>query len=430
MPGGLEFNPYRTDSSVGLTTAGGWENDEANPVSECIYGKSTGRLVRAFAVRTVLVSDQVGILSIGLRRDAVCRLGVELSGGSRYSTQCPSRPRRSSLSLSAFFAVFGFSLFLIQGAPARAEDLNVYLKTSPALGLLRPFADPVNISLLVTYADGRPVEQGRVAVVLEAPKPGAFMSTDFPAVENSRLLELTLALRRGRAEWKYLFPIRGDYRLSVNVVAADGQAMSKNFVIPVLENRAKWFWLGSFCTGLFLLGFAAGRIFTVIPTTGPAAAVLLLLGGFSIANGHDGPSSDSKAVSPPEGLEIAAATVGKPTRLLWHAPDGGNGTALLSLTITHLEKGKTVFAIDKVPVAKEYRLDFHFPDGTEYRVNSLAEVPGQRPLRTEQLVSVNGVEPPISAQVPALLFFVLVIALGLGAGRLSKILKNNRIVAK
>jgi hypothetical protein len=65
-------------------------------------------------------------------------------------------------------------------------------------------------------------------------------------------------------------------------------------------------------------------------------------------------------------------------------------------------------------------LDFHFPDGAEYRVNSIAESPGQEPIRTEQLVAVAGVEPAITAQLPSLLFFLLVIALGLGAGRLSK----------
>ena len=246
------------------------------------------------------------------------------------------------------------------------------------------------------------------------------MSTDFPVVEGRRLLELVLPLRQGRAGWKYLFPIRGDYRLSVSVIGADGKAIAKNFVISILENRAKWIWLGMFCVGLFLFGFAAGRIFTVIPAPGTTSALLLFLGGFSTVSGHDGPSSVDKAARPPTALEIASATVGKPTRLLWHAPDGGNGMTLLSLTITHLEKGKTVFAIENVPVDKDYQLDFHFPDGAEYRVNSIAQAPGQTPRRTEQLVAVTGVEPPMTAQIPALVFFLMLIAIGLGAGRFSK----------
>jgi hypothetical protein len=38
-------------------------------------------------------------------------------------------------------------------------------------------------------------------------------------------------------------------------------------------------------------------------------------------------------------------------------------------------------------------------------------------------VAVTGVEPPVTAQIPTLVFFLMVIALGLGAGRLSKNLR-------
>ena len=320
----------------------------------------------------------------------------------------------TALAASAFFICT-----LLLGV-ASAAEIDIFLKTSPALELLRPFADPVNLSLLVTRGDGRPVEQGRVAIVLDAPKPGAFLSTDFPMVEGSRLLELVLPLRQGRAQWKYLFPIRGSYQLSVSVVAADGKSVAKSFAIPILENRAKWLWLGLFCAGLFGFGFAAGRIFTVIPATMKTLSLLLFLSAVSIDSGHDGPSSVEKVASPSPALEIAAATVGKPTRLRWRGADGGAATTWLSLTITHLEKHKTVFAIDKVPVAGDYALDFHFPDGAEYRVNSIAEVAGQPPMRTERLVAVTGIEPPMTAQIPALIFFLAVIALGLGAGRFSK----------
>lgn len=311
---------------------------------------------------------------------------------------------------------------MLFGMAIGADEFKIYLKTSPAQEFLRPFADPVNIALLVTHADGRPVQQGRVAIVLDAPKPGAFFSSDFPVVEGSRLLELALPLRQGRAQWKYLFPIRGDYRLSVNLTAADGAAQSQSFVIPVLENRAKWLWLSLFCAGLFVVGFAAGRIFTTTTTLAPTLALILLLGGFATVGSHDGLAPTDKLTSPPAGLEIAAASVGKPTRLRWHAAAGSAPNPLLSLSVFHLEKQKTVFAIDKVLVAGEYSVDFHFPDGAEYRVNSVAEAAGQAPVRTEQLVAVTGVEPPMTAQIPALLLFLAVIALGLGAGRFSKTL--------
>lgn len=324
------------------------------------------------------------------------------------------------MSLKAPAASAGFLFVLLLGVGASAEEFNILLKTSPKLELLRPFADPASLSLLVTQADGRPVAQGRVAIVLDAPKPGALLSTDFPLVEGSRLLELVLPLRRGRAEWKYLFPIRGNYRLSVNFVAADGQGTIKDFAIPVLENRQKWLWLGLFCAGLFLFGFSAGRIFTTPGRAGMTTALLaLFVAVLGSVGGHDAPAPIQDVSNPQSALEIDGAVVGKLASLRWRPTDTPVVNRQLSLTITHLEKRKTMFAVDKVLVAGEFGLKFHYPDGAEYRVNAVAEAPGQAPVRAERLVAVSGSEPALTAQLPALLFFLSVIALGLGAGRLS-----------
>src|SRR5262245_35149579 len=100
------------------------------------------------------------------------------------------------------------------------------------------------MTLLVTRADGRPVANGSVAIRLEAPEPHWFFSTDFPLVEGSRLLDMTVPLRHGRAEWRYLFPIRGQYRLSVEFAAPDGRKVNKTFPLIIRENRLKWFFLG------------------------------------------------------------------------------------------------------------------------------------------------------------------------------------------
>ena len=118
------------------------------------------------------------------------------------------------------FIVLAFAFFC---PPSWAEDINIYFKASPRLELLYPYSDPATLTLLVTGADGKPVSQGRVAIGLEAPAPGWFFSTDFPLVEGSRLLDMSLPLRQGRAEWKYLFPIRGEYRLTVEFTALDGR---------------------------------------------------------------------------------------------------------------------------------------------------------------------------------------------------------------
>jgi len=59
--------------------------------------------------------------------------------------------------------------------------------------------------------------------------------------------------------------LRGQYRLAVNVSTADGRKESKQFTFNVRENEKKWGTLAAFSTGLFFLGFIAGRVFTSAP---------------------------------------------------------------------------------------------------------------------------------------------------------------------
>jgi hypothetical protein len=100
--------------------------------------------------------------------------------------------------------------------------------------------------------------------------------------------------------------------------------------------------------------------------------------------------------------------------------DAEREPVLLNLTIVHLDKGKTVFSVERLPVEKEFAIDFQFTDGAEHRVSAVAYVFGGRMLRTEKNVSIVGVEPPARAMIPAIALFLGVIALGLAVGRWSR----------
>jgi hypothetical protein len=319
------------------------------------------------------------------------------------------------LSLRIFTALVFFSLFLLIALSARAEELNIYFKTTPRSELLRPFYDPVDLSLLITGADGKPVEQGIVDIRLDAPKPGRFFSTDFPLVEGTRLTEMRLRLRQGRAVWKSLLPIRGEYHLAVDGLTNDGRKASATFTFKVRESGVKWLTLSGFSIGLFFLGFIAGRLFTgKIAGVGLFATVFLLVSP-SVA----GAQEDNRAAV----LKIEPATIGRLSLVRWYltnAAPSDKPNALLSLTIKHLEKDKIAFAVERLPVAGEFLLKFHFPDGARYRVTANAQIVGGSLIRNEQVVEVTGVEPPARAMVPALALFVAIIALGLGVGRWSK----------
>src|SRR5262245_12357316 len=280
------------------------------------------------------------------------------------------------------------------------------------------------MTLLVTRADGKPVANGSIAIRLEAPLPHWFFSTDFPLVEGSQLLDMTVPLREGRAEWKYLFPIRGQYRLSVEFAAPDGGKVNKTFPLTIRENKQKWFFLGIFTLVLFALGVLAGRVFTRGVSNAKGRAVACLLASVScVASSIVVAAQELEQRKIFAWLDIDPPTVGKPSKVRWRlAGDetAANRAVLLTLTIVHLEKGKTVFSVERLPVEGAFAMDFQFTDGAEYRITANAYVVGGQMVRTEQNVSVTSVEPPAQAVIPTMGFFLAVIALGLGVGRWSR----------
>lgn len=326
------------------------------------------------------------------------------------------------MSLKSFFLQLQVVVFFFLGAPLRAENFNIYFKTSPKVEFLRPDSAPANLSLLITGIDGRPIEQGTVSIRLDAPKPGRIFSTDFPMVEGTSLNEMRLPLQRGLANWKYAFPIRGEYSLVVEAEDADGRKTSKKFSFTVRENRHKWIALGGFSLGLFLLGFVAGRIFSGTSAKALGLVSSMALAAATMTSGESLAQGLAKDIGSAR-LEIEPATVGKPSRVRWSLSEAGPRAmpmTALTLTITQLEENKVIFAVERVAVAGEFSMKFHFTDGSDHRVTAVAEMPGQAPFKSERVISVTPVEPPMRAMFPALGLFLALIALGLAGGRCSK----------
>jgi hypothetical protein len=236
---------------------------------------------------------------------------------------------------------------------------------------------------------------------------------------------MRLPLRQGKTEWKYLFPIRGEYRLTVEFTAIDGRKAIKTFPLGIRENKQKWVFLGIFSLALFALGLMAGRIFTSSRSSraGELTAGSVLLLGSLMAALDPVTAQEAERGGQFGWLEIDPATVGKPSGVRWRLAGeqkADGQTVLLTLAIAHLEKGKTVFAVERLPVEKDFAMKFQFTDSADYRVTAIGYVIGERMLRTEQDIAVTGVEPPARARIPAIGFFLTVIALGLVVGRWSR----------
>jgi hypothetical protein len=147
-------------------------------------------------------------------------------------------------------------------AEPRAQITDIKLKTVPDLSEARPSFEPVKIILNLLDSGGNPVSAGRLRIRLSAPTPSGLFSTDFPRVEGTLLLEMTLPVVQGRVEWDYVFPIRGIYRLEAESAEEKASGLKKVFELTVKEQRYKFLFLATFLAVLFLFGFIAGRLFT------------------------------------------------------------------------------------------------------------------------------------------------------------------------
>jgi len=194
--------------------------------------------------------------------------------------------------------------------------------------------------------------------------------------------------------------------------------------LVIRENEKKGVFLGLFTVGLFLLGVVAGRVFTSPQLVSKRnVLVSILLSVFcSFSSDRAALAQEEKSEKYKARLEISPPQVGKLSHIRWSLvgiKEGERPTVNLSLRIIHLEKGKMVLALEKLPVAKEFSLNFQFTDGAEYRIDAMTELDG-REIHSQRIVSVSGIEPPPSAAIPPIVFFLAVIALGLYTGRWSR----------
>jgi hypothetical protein len=305
---------------------------------------------------------------------------------------------------------------------ASAEEFAVAFKISPDGPQLAP-----NVPATLTLSLKTPAQPSAkwVMVRLDAPPRGRFFSTDFPLVEGSRLLEARLPMIDGKAEWRQVFPIRGEYRLSASFAGAVGANSERAFAFHVYENRQKWLALGVFACALFLIGMIAGRIFSAPGTERDLTiGTLLVLCLTSCETTVDAAWAQANPKqSYAAQLAVSPPTVGRPARVQWSLGPAGAAekpSANLSLSITHVEKNTVVFAVEKIPVAREFSLDYQFTDGSDYRVSAIAVTEDGGTVRQDQLVSASAVAAPWGAQLPVLALFLLVIFLGLLAGRWSR----------
>lgn len=347
---------------------------------------------------------------------------------------------------------------------------SIQLTTSPVLEQIKPFEaessdpqSPVQITLQALDRSGQALENAKIHLTILTQPKNPWFTTDFPVVEGTTLLDMEALAPNGELKLQQMLPIRGDYRLRVNVTPVSANAFApiqETLRLRVSENWVKYRNLGILATILVAVGLCGGWVIggrqKTLPGEVAPQRVRLLLSGVTVVaiaallfvnisaefaqshgsmamshNTEAAPPSDVPSKVNTEGLAVqllgdSSATVGQPAQLRVNVIDTKTDKPVtdvaLKVTTTHLENKWVAFAYESTPdLSGTFAWQQQFFDGAphhiEVEIAPKANAARQfKPFRVAQNIAVEGVAPPLQARLIPLAYFVLLVGIGLLLG--------------
>ncbi|MBD2103546.1 hypothetical protein [Leptolyngbya sp. FACHB-261] len=353
-------------------------------------------------------------------------------------------------------------------ASARLPQASLQLITQPPLDQLVPFdatgetaqSAPI-LTLQLRDAAGQPLPKAKVHLQLFAPSHNPWFSTDFPVVEGTQLLELTAETERGELQLQQMLPIRGNYRLAVEVLPVDTDAfapIAQTLTLRVSEHSNKYRNFAILAVMLWLVGLGGGWLIGKPQVIQPgeiapqsirlllSAVVLVAIVALLVVNisaelaeshAHHHEHSEVSSAQIPQGiaqsqgLEVriigdTQATVGQLAQLQIQAIDQQTGQPATDLAFQiqtrQLEENWLAFAYTGTPdPAGQLAWRQQFFDGAPHRleVTVLPQSTAGRqfkPFKVVQEIEAEGVAPPLLVRLIALGYFTSIVLLGLVMG--------------
>lgn len=310
------------------------------------------------------------------------------------------------------------TLFCLSGlftAPAFGAVPNpIRVEISPKLGEIRPMKDLVDIKVAVASEARGAVD---LSFRLLAPRREGMFTTDFPLVEGTELIDIAVRVPDGKLDWSYAFPIRGTYRLELKAVDADGLAVERTVLLKVSEDWTKWVFLLVFLVLCFILGAVAGRLFSA-DRSWNTGLLLGVLGILTLARVGDAVAAlESKLV-------VVSPKVGSPSTIRWRVADDGLSRiegARLTLNITQLEKGRTLFSLNQLLTQGNFQFEYQFTDASDHRIDTTVVLEsGEKIIGSEDIVEVASPDPRLEDRLRPVVLSLLAVLAGLITGRFGR----------
>lgn len=340
---------------------------------------------------------------------------------------------------------------IAQVSPLEAEATN-YLGSGN-------YKAPVQVKLQARDATGSPLQNARFHVQILTPPPTPWLTTDFPIVEGTKLLDIEGNAPTGEFQMQQVFPIRGKYQLQVKVtpITTNGFApIEQTLNLTVPENPLKLRYFPVVLVGLLAIGFGGGWIIGGRQETQPgeiaprrvrmlfsgvtvlAIAVLLFFNMSSEFIAHAGmagmpeeaPAANNSGLIESQGLKLelkgddrtaVGQTASFQAKLIDSQTNQPVSDVIFNLKSTQLEKNWVAFAYQGVPDAQGLLVwQEQFFDGAPHKVEvEVAPNPQGKqfkPFQVTREIDVEGIAPPMFVRFVSLFYFTAVLALGMMGG--------------
>ncbi len=350
------------------------------------------------------------------------------------------RASRCRCHLMAHTAGLGCLMWVLWALEAFA--VTVSLSSSPPPNAIRPDHDIASVTLDIRH-DGKPINHGRVRVGITAPPKPTWLSTDFPVVEATALLELVSEVRDGTFSFDYLFPIRGLYTFDVALEPVAGGAefapttLQKSWQLYESPAEIRNVWL--LVAFLFLLGGGFGLVLARSAHAKSALVLTVLLASTALGMRAESEvrmqteiTKTQQVVRAENGWALQVdstpdqGTVGQQVRFDMMLTKDGEVFAEateLSFELHHIEDDKAIFKTHLLAPTGETSQRFQFFDGAPHRVlitaqpaNSSQETGGPLHLRATFDMEVNGIQPPLGVKLRTLALLIGVLTVGMIVG--------------
>ena len=356
-------------------------------------------------------------------------------------------------------------LFLVTIGLSQTPRSPIQLTTNPPIGQFYPFEaeatkpqSPTLLTLTAQNSAGELLANSLFKVQIFTPPNTPFFSTDFPVVEGTKLLELNAIAPEGKVQLQQMLPIRGKYKLLVNVTPITANQFSpieQTLTLDVPENPVKYRNYAILLVVLLAVGIGGGWIMgkQSLPQRGEIAPVrvrLLLSGAVLVAiasllvvnvsaevsksHDHSHTTLEKTAVGNDSQLQVQISgdnytRVGELANLQVSAIDSKTNQPLTDVTFklktTQLENNWVAFAYEGIPDATgKLKWQQQFFDGAPHKLE-VEVIPNSansqfKPIVATEEIEVAAVATPLPNRLISFGYLIGTVIIGLAIGLISR----------